>query len=79
MKEEKKRDALAGVIPDAEAGLLLIKLECFIEESGKIAEYINETVHYGRILGYAEGRYDAYTELYERVINGEFCLGGKEG
>lgn len=66
------------VVQDIDAGLLISKLVSLIEESGSIAGYIGDTVQYGRALGYAEGKLNAYVELLDRVLEGEFGLIGKE-
>ena len=75
-----KDDAVSnvGVVQDIDAGLFLSKLISLIEESGSIAGYIGDTVQYGRALGYAEGKLNAYVELLDRVLEGEFGLIGKE-
>jgi len=52
--------------------LLVMKLNAHISESGDIAEYIDDNVHYGRALGYAEGKHAAYIELAGRILEGEF-------
>jgi len=72
MGDKKKKDSLVVMNPEIDAGLFLMKMEGLIEESTSIANYIGGNVKYGRALGFAEGRYSAYVEILERVINGEF-------
>ena len=78
---EKKKGADMPVADDhgISVELLITKLETLIEESGSIADYICENVQYGRALGYAEGKFNAYIELLDRVIGGEFDNDVQEG
>jgi hypothetical protein len=52
--------------------LIIFKLGSLAEEAGDIAAYIDETVQYGRALGYAEGRQAAYSDFSSRIAYGEF-------
>lgn len=51
---------------------IIKKLTALAEESNDIAEYIGDTVQYGRALGYAEGKLAAYKETAKLILNGEF-------
>ena len=72
MSEEKKKAEAKNELQRIETGVFLSKLACLIEESGTMAEYIGGTVQYGRALGFAEGRYSAYSEIFNRALDGEF-------
>jgi hypothetical protein len=58
--------------PFLDKGSVIIKLSALVAESGAIADYIQDTVQYGRALGYADGRQAAYLDLASRIIDGEF-------
>ena len=60
------------IVPVVDKYLLVKMLHDHIDESGDIAEYIGNNIHYGRALGYAEGKQAAYAELAERILEGEF-------
>jgi hypothetical protein len=47
-------------------------LQTLSEGSGTIAKYIDEKLHYGRALGFAEGQFAAFTEIKNRILKGEF-------
>ena len=53
---------------------IIAKLETLAQETGDIAGYIDETVRYGRALGYVEGKQTAYVEIAYRILEGEFDL-----
>jgi hypothetical protein len=69
--EQDKREAEI-VCPIIDKYTLVMKLRAQIGEAGDIAGYIDETVQYGRALGYAEGKHAAYVELMNRIFEGEF-------
>jgi len=73
-KERKKKENIEQkeICPFVDKYQIVTKLRSLIEESGDIAVYINETVGYGRALGYAEGRHAAYNEITNRIIEGDF-------
>jgi hypothetical protein len=52
--------------------LIAVELQILAEGSNEIAKYIDQTVHYGRALGYAEGRTAAFNEIHKRIIRSEF-------
>ena len=67
--EKKDPEAICPIVDKYQ---IVTKLRSMIDESGDIAEYIDENVHYGRALGYAEGRHAAYNEIANRIIEGDF-------
>ena len=60
------------IMPIVDKLLIVKKLKTLTEESTNIAEYIGDNIHYGRALGYAEGKAAAYYEIAKRIIDGEF-------
>ena len=77
MANKKKDEIVIVPEPEIDTRLFLVKLEGLLEESASIANYIGENVQYGRALGFAEGKYIAYAELLDRVLNGEFDRNGE--
>ena len=75
-KEKRQEDKVdpVTICPSVDKYHIIIKLKSLIEESGCIAEYIDEYVHYGRALGYTEGRHAAYADITNRILEGEFDL-----
>ena len=60
------------IVPIVDKYLIVKTLHDHIDESSDIAEYIGNNIHYGRALGYAEGKQAAYVELAKRILEGEF-------
>jgi hypothetical protein len=72
-KQTKKvAQKVVEIIPVVDKYLIVKKLEATACESRDIAEYIDVNIHYGRALGYAEGKLAAYLEIAERILKGEF-------
>jgi len=75
MAKEKRQENRTGpeeVCPVLDKFGLVITLRSLIEESSSIAKYIDDTVQYGRALGYTEGRLAAYIEIVDRILEGDF-------
>ena len=74
IKEKKQKDkkGQGAICPIIDKYLIATKLKAMVEESGSIAEYIGDTVQYGRALGYAEGRHAACLGIMNEVLEGEF-------
>ena len=71
-KQQEQQNQQEAICPIVDKYALIAKLNAQIEESEDIADYIGDTVQYGRALGYAEGKNAAYSELANRILIGEF-------
>jgi hypothetical protein len=71
-RKKKSEEPEWVFIPVVDKLRLAKKLQALTQESGDIAEYIDDHIHYGRALGYAEGKKAAYGEIAKRVLDGEF-------
>ena len=71
-KGHKEKEEQDDIYPLVDKYHLLVKLKSLTGESGKIAVYIDNNIQYGRALGYAEGRNAAFSEIMNRILDGEF-------
>jgi hypothetical protein len=72
MKKQKTSDVKINFHIDKY--LITKELQTLTDGSGIIAKYIDDKLHYGRALGFAEGQSAAFAEIKNRVLKGEFDL-----
>jgi len=74
-KQKKPEQPVITTVPNIDPIIFVTHLYEKMKESRDIAEYIEETVNYGRALGYAEGRAVVYADIIKSALDGEFDTG----